>query len=55
MLVRPGDFLQEELRVDHLKLIVPKARARTIPKSLSRIITGFDVPHLLPVKRRVLT
>ena len=37
------------------KSYVPKARARTMPKSLSRIITGFEVPQLLPVKRRVVT
>ena len=37
------------------KSYVPNARRRTMPKSLSRIITGFAVPHLLPVKRRVTT
>ena len=26
-----------------------------MPKSWSRTITGFDVPHLLPVKSRVVT
>ena len=34
---------------------VPKARARTMPKSSSRSMIGFDVPHLLPVNSRVLT
>ena len=34
---------------------VPKARTRTMPKSASRSMIGFDVPHLLPVKSRVVT
>ncbi len=34
---------------------MPKARRRTMPKSGSRTITGLDVPHLLPVNRRVTT
>ena len=37
------------------KSYVPNARSRTMPKSWSRTMTGFDVPHLLPVKRRVVT
>ena len=33
---------------------MPNARARTTPRSASCIMTGFDVPHLLPVKTRVV-
>ena len=33
---------------------MPKARSRTMPKSLSRIVTGCGVPHLRPSCRRVL-
>ena len=38
-----------------LKSKVPNARIRTTPKSSSRTMIGFDVPHLLPVKSRVVT
>jgi membrane protease subunit (stomatin/prohibitin family) len=33
----------------------PGKHTRTMPKSLSRSITGLDVPHLLPVNSRVTT
>ncbi len=36
------------------KSYVPNARTRTMPKSWSRTITGLEVPHLLPVNRRVV-
>jgi hypothetical protein len=32
----------------------PKALSRTIPNSASRTMTGFCVPHLRSVNRRVL-
>ena len=38
-----------------LKSKVPNARSRTMPKSSSRAMMGFAVPHLLPVNSRVLT
>ena len=36
------------------KSYVPKARARTMPKSSSRSMMGLAVPHLLAVNRRVV-
>jgi hypothetical protein len=47
--------LGEELRGSaSLYEYMPKARSRTMPKSLSRIVTGCGVPHLRPSCRRVL-
>jgi hypothetical protein len=55
MLVGAGHFLQE-LRTSTIAEVVGAERAHaTMPKSASRIITGLEVPHLLPVNSRVTT
>ena len=51
----PATSFRKSLGSVILKSKVPKARTRTMPKSASRIMIGLLVPHLLPVKRRVVT
>jgi hypothetical protein len=46
VIVGAGDLLQEQLGLDDLEAKMPTR----MPKSWSRIITGFAVPHLLPVR-----
>ena len=56
VLIGSGDLLEEQLDDRPCgSRNVPKARTRTMPRSSSRIMIGFAVPHLLPVNRRVVT
>ena len=51
----PATSLRNSFTSTILKSNVPNARARTIPRSSSRIMIGLEVPHLFPVNSRVVT
>ena len=51
----PTRLLRSVLGSSARRVYVPKARTRTGPKSTSRIITGFGVPHFRSVMIVVLT
>jgi hypothetical protein len=51
----PLTFLRNVAGSSTCQLYIPNARSRTIPKSLSRMVIGFCVPHRCAVWRRVET